>query len=101
MCHGANGVPGIVGVLNGIAGFSQSDSKPDHYTLQPDLIHLQWADIEFPVREGAIKLRLTRDGANTVEILAGCRVDYIGTDGKKQRLRKKEFTNYNGFSCWI
>ncbi len=77
LCHGANGVPGIVAVLNGIAGFSQSDSKPNHYTIQPDLIHLKWANIEFPVKEGKIKLKLTRSEGSEIEIPAGCKVEYI------------------------
>lgn len=93
LCHGANGVPGIVAVLNGIAGFSQSDSKPNQYTLQPDLIHLEWANVEFPVKEGEIKLKLTKNGADTVEIPEGCRVDYIGRDGKKTTLTKKGVYN--------
>lgn len=88
LCHGANGVPGIVAVLNGIAGFSQSDTKPDHYTIRPDLIHLRWANIEFPVKEGKIKLKLTKEGASTLEIPAGCQVDFINKDGKKTILRR-------------
>ena len=89
LCHGANGVPGIVAVLNGIGGFSQSDSKPDQYTLQPDLIHLKWANMEFPVKEGKIKLQLKKEGVSTIEIPEGCRVDYIGRDGKKTTLTRK------------
>lgn len=89
LCHGANGVPGIVAVLNGIAGFSQSDSKPGHYTLQPDLIHLKWVNMEFPVKEGKIKLQLKKEGSGTIEIPEGCRVEYIGMDGKKTILTSK------------
>lgn len=89
LCHGANGVPGIVAVLNGIAGFSQSDTKPDHYTIRPDLIHLRWANVEFPVKEGKIKLKLTKEGASTLEIPAGCQVDFINKDGRKTILRRE------------
>ena len=89
LCHGANGVPGIVGVLNGIAGFSQSDNDYSHYTLQPDLIHLEWANIEFPVKEGKIRLQLTGDGTNVIEIPAGCRVDHIDGNGKKTALTRQ------------
>lgn len=88
LCHGANGVPGIVAVLNGIAGFSQSDSKPNHYTIQPDLIHLNWANIEFPVKEGKIKLKLTKDGTNEIEIPDGCQVDFIHGGEKKAIIRR-------------
>lgn len=93
LCHGANGVPGIVAVLNGIAGFSQSDSQPNQYTLQPDLIHLNRANIEFPVKEGKIKLQLQKEGVNTIEIPTGCRVDYIDRNGKKTTLTKKGLYN--------
>jgi hypothetical protein len=88
LCHGANGVPGIVGVLNGIAGFSQSDSNPNHYTIQPDLIHLKWANIEFPVKEGKIKLKLIKEGENEIEIPAGCKVEYI-QNGKSKFFSKQ------------
>ncbi len=89
LCHGANGVPGVVAVLNGIAGFSQSDSKPNHYTLQPDFIHLDWANIKFPIKEGKVKLKFNRNGANAIEIPDGCQVDYISKEGKKITLAKK------------
>ena len=59
LCHGANGVPGVVAVLHGIAGFSQSVNVSNHYTIQPDLMDLKWANIEFPVKEGRIKLKLS------------------------------------------
>ncbi|MDR2920628.1 MAG: glycoside hydrolase [Tannerella sp.] len=88
LCHGANGVPGIVAVLNGIAGFRQSDSQPNHYTIRPDLIHLKWANIEFPVKEGKIRLKLTKEGTNTIEIPAGCQIDFVNKDGKKTTLWK-------------
>lgn len=75
LCHGANGAPAVVAALNGIAGFSQSESNPNHYTLQPDLIHLDWANIEFPVKEGKIRLSLSKEGVSEIEIPEGCRVD--------------------------
>lgn len=89
LCHGANGIPAIVGVLNGVAGFSQSDTELNHYTIQPDLMHLQWANIEFPVKEGIIRLKLSKTGTSEIEIPAGCRVDFISQDGKKTALSKK------------
>lgn len=89
LCHGANGVPGIVAVLNGIAGFSQSDSKLNHYTIHPDMMDLQWANIEFPVKEGKIKLKLSKEGTSELEIPAGCQVDYMNQDGRKKIFSKK------------
>ncbi|WP_294546524.1 trehalase family glycosidase [uncultured Bacteroides sp.] len=88
LCHGANGVPGIVAVLNGIAGFSQSDTRLNHYTVRPEMLDLDWANIEFPVKEGKIKLNLSKDGKNMVEIPAGCQVDFIDKNGKKTSLHK-------------
>lgn len=93
LCHGANGVPGVVGVLNGIAGFSQSDIHPNHYTIKPNLLHLNWVSLEFPVKEGKIKLKLNRTGKNVIEIPAGCQVDFIGSDGRKTSLKKKGIYN--------
>lgn len=87
LCHGANGVPGIIAVLQGIAGFRQSDTHPNHYTLQPDLLHLEWAHIEFPVKEGAIKLKLQKNAPSQIEIPPGCRVDYIDQNGEKRTLK--------------
>ena len=75
LCHGANGVPAVVAALHGIAGFSQSATKLNHYILQPDLIHLDWAYIEFPVKEGKIRLSLSKKGVSEIEIPEGCRVD--------------------------
>lgn len=77
LCHGANGVPGVVAVLNGIAGFSQSATKLNHYTLRPDLMDLEWANIEFPVKEGIIKLKLKKGSKPQVEKPKGCHVDLI------------------------
>ncbi|MFT3751811.1 MAG: hypothetical protein QM800_02680 [Paludibacter sp.] len=89
LCHGANGVPGVVAVLNGIAGFSQSATKPNYYRLQPDFMDLKWANIEFPVKEGKIKLQLLPTGKIQVEIPGGCRVDFVDKNKKRTSLRKK------------
>lgn len=89
LCHGANGVPGIVAVLNGIAGFRLSDTQPNHYTLQPDLMDLQWANIAFPVKEGVIKLKLSKEGRNELEIPSGCRVDFIDKNHQKRIFTKE------------
>ncbi len=89
LCHGANGVPGVVAVLNGIAGFSQSATNLNHYTIHPELMDLQWAHIEFPVKEGKIKLKLSKEGKSQIEIPAGCKVDFIDKDKVKRTFTKK------------
>lgn len=89
LCHGANGVPGIVAVLNGIAGFSQSEIRPNNYTIKPKLMDLQWANVDFPVKEGTIKLKLTANGTNEIEIPSGCRVESVDKNGKSTVLTKK------------
>lgn len=89
LCHGANGVPGIIAVLNGIAGFSRSETKLNHYTIRPELMELKWAKIEFPVKEGKIKLNLSSDKGTKIEIPAGCQVDFVDKNGKKTTLNKK------------
>lgn len=88
LCHGANGVPGIIAVLNGIAGFSQSEKTPNHYTIKPDLMDLNWANVEFPVKEGKIKLKLSKSGTNVIEIPAGCKVEFI-SNGKSKTFSKQ------------
>ncbi len=89
LCHGANGVPGVVAVLNGIAGFSQPSAQPGRYTICPDLMDLEWADIEFPVKEGKIRLKLSRSGESRIEIPAGCRVDIILKGRAKKTLTRE------------
>ena len=58
LCHGANGVPVVVGALNGLVGFSQSSVKPNEYTIKPELLHLKWIHSRIPVKEGYIVLKL-------------------------------------------
>ncbi|GAB6010968.1 alpha-L-rhamnosidase-related protein [Viscerimonas tarda] len=93
LCHGANGVPGVVAVLNGIAGFSQSETQLNHYTICPDMMDLEWATIEFPVKEGKIKLNLSKTGETQIEIPEGCKVDFIDKNAKKTALSKKGIYN--------
>lgn len=76
LCHGANGVPPVLFVLHGILGFSQSDVRPNEYTLSPNLLNLSHATGSIPVKEGFIRVSLQRDGTSTVEIPAGCTVIY-------------------------
>ena len=50
LCHGANGVPVVVGALNGLIGFSQSSMKTNEYTIKPELLHLKWIHSRIPVK---------------------------------------------------
>lgn len=72
LCHGANGVPPIIGILHGIYGFSQSDKNISNYTLRPNLININWVKGRIPIKEGYIDLYLTKEGKCTVEIPKGC-----------------------------
>ncbi|WP_211316414.1 trehalase family glycosidase [Niabella yanshanensis] len=76
LCHGANGVPGIVGVLNGIIGFSQSETDPSHYIINPDLMHLATVKAVFPVKEGKIKIEFRKNQKTRIEIPSGCKVTF-------------------------
>ncbi len=89
LAHGANGAPGVIAVLHGIAGFSQSETQLNHYTMQPDLINLEWANIEFPVKEGKIKLKLSLTGNSEIDIPPGCKVDVIDRNNKKISFSEK------------
>lgn len=83
LCHGANGVPVVVGALNGLIGFSQSSMKTNEYTIKPELLHLKWIHSRIPVKEGYIVLKLNAEGESTIDILAGCTVRIIKKIGKK------------------
>lgn len=72
LCHGANGVPVVVGALNGLIGFSQSSMKTNEYTIKPELLHLKWIHSRIPVKEGYIVLKLNAEGESTIDIPAGC-----------------------------
>ena len=87
LCHGANGVPGIVGVLNGIVGFSQSETHPSHYIINPDLMHLTNVNATFPVKEGRIKVDIRKSEKSRIEIPAGCKVTF--RYGKKSKVLTK------------
>ncbi len=71
LCHGANGVPVVVGALNGLIGFSQSSMKTNEYTIKPELLHLKWIHSRIPVKEGYIVLKLNAEGESTIDIPAG------------------------------
>ena len=87
LCHGANGVPGVVAVLNGIYGFSQNDVKPNEYTLTPTLYQMNYAKGRIPVKEGFIEVDFQKNGPSTVTIPAGCVVKVV-KDGKTLTLKK-------------
>ena len=60
LCHGANGVPPILVALRGVFGFDVRDDGS--YVLNPDLMGLKYAEGEFPVKEGIIRISLSSDG---------------------------------------
>ncbi|MCD7972453.1 MAG: glycoside hydrolase [Candidatus Azobacteroides sp.] len=90
LCHGANGAPPVVGVLNGLIGFSQSDTKPNEYTIRPEMLHLNRIHARIPVKEGYITLRLYKDKACEMEIPKGCTVKVITKDTGKPLVWKKQ-----------
>lgn len=89
LCHGANGAPAVVGVLNGIFGFSQSVQAPNEYTLRPELLHLQWVNGRIPVKEGYILLRLKANGESLIEISNGCMVKIFTKQSNKPTVLRK------------
>ena len=90
LCHGANGVPVVVGALNGLVGFSQSSVKPNEYTIKPELLHLKWIHSRIPVKEGYIVLKLNAEVESTIDIPAGCTVRIIKKTGKKPLVLRKQ-----------
>ncbi len=90
LCHGANGVPPVVGVLHGILGFMPSDERSNEYTIRPELLTLQWVNARIPVKEGTIVLRLKAEGESEISIPEGCIVNLVMPDGKSTRKLKKE-----------
>lgn len=90
LCHGANGVPVVVGALNGLIGFSQSSMKTNEYTIKPELLHLKWIHSRIPVKEGYIVLKMNAEGESTIDIPAGCTVRIIKKIGKKPLVLREQ-----------
>lgn len=90
LCHGANGVPVVVGALNGLIGFSQSSMKTNEYTIKPELLHLKWIHSRIPVKEGYIVLKLNAEGESTIDIPAECTVRIIKKIGKKPLVLREQ-----------
>lgn len=90
LCHGANGVPVVVGALNGLIGFSQSSMKTNEYTIKPELLYLKWIHSRIPVKEGYIVLKLNAEGESTIDIPAGCTVRIIKKIGKKPLVLREQ-----------
>lgn len=84
LCHGANGAPVTVGILNGIIGFSQSKESADTYLFQPELLHLGHVKARIPVKEGFIYLNLNREGTSTITIPSHCHVTICGQTFTKE-----------------
>lgn len=96
LCHGANGVPVIVGIINGLAGFSQSDTRPSEYMVRPELLDLGWFELRIPIKEGYIDMHCSAEGASSIEIPAGCSVKVItGKDEKPVLLRSAGRYEFN------
>ena len=74
LCHGANGVPPVIFVLQGILGFGRTDQG---YTLHPDLLGMEWAKAGIPVKEGMIEVVLQRGEKPKVVAPKGCRVEVV------------------------
>ena len=89
LCHGANGVPVVVGALNGLIGFSQSSMKTNEYTIKPELLHLKWIHSRISVKEGYIVLKLNTKRESTIDIPVGCTVRIIKKTGKKSQVLRK------------
>lgn len=90
LCHGANGVPVVVGALNGLIGFSQSAVKTNEYTIKPELLHLKWINARIPVKEGYIGVKLNAEGESMIEIPKGCTVKVISKGSHKPLILKQE-----------
>lgn len=86
LCHGANGVPVVVGALNGLIGFSQSAEKPNEYTISPELLHLKWIHARIPVKEGFITMKINSVGESFINIPENCKVKVV-TKGKTSVLK--------------
>jgi len=87
LCHGANGVPGVMAVLHGIYGFSQDDAKPNEYILRPTLYQMNYAKGRIPVKEGFIEVDFQKNGTSRVSIPAGCSVKVV-MNGKTWSCKK-------------
>lgn len=72
LCHGGNGVPPVLAILRGILGFEQSDKSPNEYSLNPELLHLEWIKGEIPVKEGIIRYHIRKTGENEIQVPDGC-----------------------------
>lgn len=88
LCHGANGVPAVVGALNGLIGFSQSAERTNEYSIKPELLHLKWINSRIPVKEGYIYVKLNAGGESNVEIPSGCTVKIVMKNQKPMVLNK-------------
>lgn len=89
LCHGANGVPVVVGALNGLIGFSQSMERTNEYTITPELLHLKWINARIPVKEGYICVKLNALGESEINIPTDCVVKVAnGSEGKLLTLKR-------------
>ena len=89
LCHGANGVPPVIGILNGLIGFRQSDDNLSEYTIQPNLLHLNRIDAKFPIKEGEITIKLRKEGESIITIPDNCSVTIVTKGMEKPLIIRK------------
>ena len=92
LCHGANGAPPVVGVLNGLLGFSQSSAKTNEYTIKPEMLHLNWINARIPIKEGYIYLKLKAKGECEITVPANCTVTVATKNSAKPLVLTKSGT---------
>lgn len=66
LCHGANGVPPIMLALRGIYGFDQKTSG--QYTLNPNLMDLEYAAGKIPIQDGFIEIELHKNSPSWIVV---------------------------------
>jgi hypothetical protein len=70
------------------------DDHPNHYTINPDMMDLDWANIEFPKMEGIVKMKLSKDGKTQIEIPAGCTIEFIDKNNMQTVLSDEGIYNH-------
>ena len=76
LCHGANGVPPVLLVLNGILGFRVDENQPHHYLFKPDFLDLEEVQARIPVPEGYLIVTYHK-GELKVDAPKGVRVEVL------------------------
>lgn len=87
LCHASLGAPPVIVAFRGICGFWETEN-PNEYLLKPDLVGLDWAEGEIPVRNGSIKFRFEKSGKFEVSPPKGANV-VLKFAGKTRRIAGK------------